>query len=351
LFKLSEQEITFKPNKNTKFCVKFHCSKQQKKILDKLQTFIGVMPISVRMNQEFIWISFDEERLNGYEFKQNDYYREIKNISQIDERGKEKRKEIYKKYIAEQRERKLANKLDYRYLAVDLNPENLGFCIVDKLQNGQLLTVYKGSLDFTNLNIQNRLSSTDSKQIYQNNKRKFELSEAWKYIFRLTTHYKVAFFVCEELEFKAENHNENSAAANRKTKNIWHRCLTNNLIQKYCNSLGIEKIEVIPAYSSFIGNIQHLDYDPISASLEIARRGTVKYDKGSSIFPVFNKQDQDTMYQLGLDVPCDTVLNWKKIYELFVASKLRYRRALDKTKVEDKNLYSYKSGIKNYTVV
>ena len=354
-FDFLHQEMTFKPEKNTKITFNFHCSKNQQKTLEKLQTYLGEMPISVRLSNDFVWISFDEERLNNYEFKQNEYFREIKKVPKNQENSKELRKElrkeIYKKFIAEQRERKLVNKLNNRYLAVDLNPEFIGFCVVDKLENGEINEVYKECLDLSNLNTKTRLSSTDKKQIKQNNKRKFELCQAWKYIFGLATHFTVAYFVAEELEFNAKSYNENSNLANYKTKNIWHRTLTTNLISKYCNSLGIEQIGVIAAYSSFIGNIQYNYFDPISASLEIARRGTVKYDKGSSIFPVLSDKDKDTMCQLGLDVPCDTVLTWKLALERFTTSGLRYRRVLEESEILDKNLSSYKSSIKIYCIV
>ena len=350
-FDFLHQQILFKPDKNTKISVDFYCSKNQLKNLTKLQTYIGIMPISVRLDNDFIWISFDEEKLSNYEFKENEYFREIKKVPKNEENSKELRKEIYKKFITEQRERKLVNKLNNRYLAVDLNPEFIGFCVVDKLANGEINVVYKECLDLSNLNTKTRLSSTDKKQIKQNNKRKFELCEAWRYIFELATHFKVAYFVAEELEFKAKSYNENSHLANYKTKNIWHRTLTTNLINKYCNSLGIEQIGVIAAYSSFIGNIQYNYFDPTSASLEIARRGTVKYDKGSSIFPVLSDKDKDTMCQLGLDVPCDTVLTWKLALERFATSGLRYRRILEKSEILDKNLSSYKSGIKIYHIV
>ncbi|MEN9610443.1 MAG: hypothetical protein RLZZ628_1257, partial [Bacteroidota bacterium] len=88
-----------------------------------------------------------------------------------------------------------------------------------------------------------------------------------------------------------------------------------------------------------------------SASLEIARRGIVKYTKGSSIFPTLRSQDEDTMYQFGLDVPRDSVRSWKQAFGHFAASGLRYRRDFDQTKFLDNYLFSYKSCIKVYKVV
>ncbi|MEO0044090.1 MAG: hypothetical protein RL329_3538 [Bacteroidota bacterium] len=302
----------------------------------------------MRLSESFVWITYDEERLAGYEFKTNDSKKEVKKVAKTDKEG---RKTLFQQYLAEQKGRKLANKQANRSLAVDLNPEYIGFSVVETQADQSLKVLHKGVLDCSRLNTRMGLSSTDPDQVAQNHKRRFELCELWKYLFKLATHYKVATFVSEDLVFKPENNNASSAEANRKTKNLWHRGLTRNLIQKYCNTLGIENVAVLAAYSSFVGNIQHPDFDPISASLEIARRGIVKYTKGSSIFPPLTSQDLDTMYQHGLDVPRDSVVTWKQAFGLFAASGLRYRRALDPTTVLDNYLFSYKSCIKVYKVV
>ena len=347
-FDLENQTLFFKPDKKTQFKVEFHVSKKQQKVLTLLQSRIGELPISIRLSEQWVWITYDEEKLAGYEFKKNEYQKEAQKLGKTDKEG---RKRLFQAYLAEQKSRKLANKKENRYLAVDLNPEHIGFSIVEKGDNEFPKVLHKGVLDCSNLNTRMGLSSTDEAQVAQNHKRRLELCELWKYLFRLAQHYKVAYFVGEDLEFKPENDNTKSSEANRKTKNLWHRERTQKLIQKYCNTLGIENVSVIAAYSSFVGNIQHEDFDPISASLEIARRGIVKYTKGSSIFPTLHSQDVDTMYQLGLDVPRDSVRNWKQAFGHFAASGLRYRRDFDKTKFLDNYLFSYKSGIKLYTLV
>jgi hypothetical protein len=347
-FDLRNQNIIFKPHKDAKYNLFFHASKKQQKVLNALQSRLGELPISVRLSEKWVWITYDEEKLAGYEFKTNEYKKEVRNLKKTDKEG---RKALFQQYKNEQKTRKLANKKPNRYLAVDLNPEHVGFSIVEKNGEESVAVIHKGVLDCSKLNTRMGLSSTDPIQVGQNHKRRFELCELWKYMFILAQHYKVAYFVGEDLEFKPENDNSSSAEANRKNKNFWHRELTQKLIQKYCNTLGIEKVDVISAYSSFIGNIQHDDFDPISASLEIARRGIVKYTKGSSIFPTVRSQDKDTMYQLGLDVPWDSVQTWKNAFGHFAASGLRYRRAFDKTKVLDNYLFSHKSCIKVYKVV
>jgi hypothetical protein len=347
-FDFENQKIIFKPDKETKYNLSFHASKKQQKVLNQLQSRLGELPISVRLSEQFVWITYEEEKLAGYEFKIHEFKKEARKLEKTDKEG---RKALFQHYLAEQKGRKLANKKENRYLAVDLNPEQVGFSIVEKKADESVAVIHKGVLDCSNLNTRMGLSSADPIQVGQNHKRRFELCELWKYLFGLAQHYKVAYFVCEDLEFKPENDPSKSAEANRKTRNLWHLELTQKLIQKYCNTLGIEKTEVIPAYSSFVGNIQHNDFDPISASLEIARRGIVKYTKGSSIFPPLHSQDVDTMYQLGLDVPRDSVGNWKQAFGHFVASGLRYRRAFDPTSVLDNYLFSHKSCIKVYKVV
>jgi hypothetical protein len=347
-FDFPNQNIIFKPDKETKYNLSFHASKKQQKVLNQLQSRLGELPISVRLSEQWVWITYDEEKLAGYEFKIHEFKKEARKLEKTDKEG---RKALFQQYLAEQKVRKLANKKENRYLAVDLNPEHVGFSIVEKKADESVEVIHKGVLDCSNLNTRRGLSSTDPVQVGQNHKRRFELCELWKYLFILAQHYKVAYFVGEDLEFQPENDPSSSAEANRKTKNLWHRELTQKLIQKYCNTLGIENVSVIAAYSSFVGNIQHEDFDPISASLEIARRGIVKYTKGSSIFPTLRSQDEDTMYQLGLDVPRDSVRNWKQAFGLFAASGLRYRRAFDQTSVLDNYLFSYKSCIKVYKVV
>ena len=152
----------------------------------------------------------------------------------------------------------------------------------------------------------------------------------------------------EELNFKQKGVNESANEANRKTKNIWHRELTNNLITKYCNILGIEKIEVNPCYSSFIGNIKHIYFDPLNAALEIARRGQNKFVKGA-FYPSLGSIDFDTMYHFfGLDVQKSTPANWQKALALFKNSGLRYRRRLDETSFSEIKLFSEKSCTSSY---
>jgi len=347
IFDFKNNKVIFKPAAKTKIELEYYCGNNQKKTLNQLQNFIGKIPISVRLNNEYIWISFDEEKLNNYNFKENEYFREVKNISKD---NKEERKIIYKKYIKEQEDRKYKNKLKDRYCAIDLNPEYIGLSIVDKLNdNGDFNIIYKQCFNLTNLNTKLKLSSTDLKQIKQNNKRKYEIKEIYKYIFNLCIHYKVGNFVIEDLNFKIKDINNKDKSFNRKTKNLWYRTLAINLINKYCNSLGINKIEVNPAYSSFIGNLIYNDFDPIASSLELNRRGIIKFIKNNKQFGNIDSINlQKVSYLVGENVQLENFKSIPKLFKLFSEQKLKYRNPIENIGFKEKFLKSKKSKFRLY---
>ena len=334
-FFFEDNYVIYKPNRNTKIKIEFICSRNYSKILEKLSKSISKLPISVKISKEFIYYIFDEEKLNGFGFDQKSCDKELKQ--------NKNRKEVYRKFYIEQAERKMKDKLRYRYLSVDLNPEYIGWTIGD-LKGEIIKLISSGCYDLSALNSKLKLSSTEPKQVYQNNKRKHEIKEVWKDLFKKAIHFKVGNFVFEELNFKNNILNEKDKEANRKTKNIWHRSLTTNLITKYCNTLGLNKIEVNPAYTSFIGNIQYNLFDPTNSSLEICRRGIFKFKK-NSFYPKVNKIDLNTMSNLiknqVRDVSNKNLLidklhslgnNWVEIYRFFRDTGLKYRRTLEDSK-------------------
>ena len=339
-FDFVNNTLVFKPNKNNKIELKINTSKNQYNTLLQIQHLVDLklIPLTVRIDNKYVYISYDEELLNGYSFDDNGCKKEQNLVF-----DKEYKKEIYKKYIKEQEERKLDGKLKDRYLAVDLNPYNIGLSIVDKINdNGDFKVILKENIDLSRLSTKLKVSSDSKKQTHQNNKRKHEIKEVWKYIFSLAKHYKVSHFVMEDLNFKPKTTEVKGKEFNRKTKNIWHRTLTVNLITKHCNVNGIIKIEVNPCYSSFIGNMIYSDYDAVSASLELNRRGIVRYIKGSSIYPCISRINQEKLdYLLGENIVLHGI-TWVKLYNEL--SLLRYRN-LSKDKLIDRNLYSKQSKV------
>ena len=91
--------------------------------------------------------------------------------------------------------------------------------------------------------------------------------------------------------------------------------------------MGILFKEINPAYSSFVGNLLFDYYDPIAASLEVARRGLIMckklneewYPSGTNI-PLDNSQT----YVLGIEsiTDCTTI----KLYKRYKSLDLGYRR-------------------------
>ena len=111
--------------------------------------------------------------------------------------------------------------------------------------------------------------------------------------------------------------------------------------------MGIKLYSVNPAYSSFIGNLQHDYTDPVNASIEIARRSfEYRINKNKNKFyPEFLVKhlwkEMTTKFK-----------DWKKFMVEVKNLKLKYRVSLDECK------YSYnvfqqnstrKSMVLNYT--
>ena len=77
-------------------------------------------------------------------------------------------------------------------------------------------------------------------------------------------------------------------------------------------------------------------FDPISASVELGRRGYCKYQKGSSFFDSLSKINQEKLtYLLGENID---VLSWKDLYskikdlpyrnkEVSKSSKFKHRKS------------------------
>ena len=350
-FDFPNKKVIFKPDKNTKIPIEFYCGKKQFKKLMKLHDKIGEMPLSVRLENDYIHISYDEEFLAGFAFEENEYFRELKTIPK---ENKAYRKELYVGWKEEQKRRKMVGKIPERILSMDKNPQYLGFSILEKQPDNSMKTIAAKCFDLTGLNTQLKLSSSDPVQVKQNNKRKFELNEAMKYMFKMAVHYQVAHFGNDDVSFKDTGVNTSSAEASRQIKNLWNRTQTDGQIVKRCNELGIIHVPVNTAYTSFIGNIQNNYYDPVNASMEICRRGILKYEKGT-FYPEVQESDVDHMFQLAqdnekalkeLDVLRSTGMTWVKAYATFSTAGLRYRGELKN--FIGTNLKKKSSGVKIY---
>ena len=336
-FDLKNNKIVFKPNKNTKINIEFTFkSKKIEKLLYKLQELSDnkSIPLTVTIKGDDLFISYDNELVNGYSFNEIDCLKE-----QSITKDKDIKKQIYIKYKNEQDLRKQENKIVNRYLSVDLNPNYIGLSVFDSKNNIIDKLIHKQIIDLNDLNNKLSKSSSDKKQLKQNNKRNHEITIIWKYIFNLCSHYKVYNFVMEDLDFKPDNKITKGKECNRLRTNLWNRGLIEQLINKYTQNIGLNLVKVNPVYSSFIGNMIYTYPDPISASLEIGRRGIVKYIKGGSIYPELTLINQEKLdYLLGENNVGDWS-SWKQLYNTI--SLLRYRNPVEG--LLDKNLKSHKS--------
>jgi len=232
--------VLFKLNRKNHFKLSINFKKRYNDLL-KIQMLAEQhqCPITYRLSNEYIYISFDESFL-----KKSDH-------------------EFIKDRVA----------------GLDLNPNYIGFTIRD----GESKTIYKEVIDLTNLN-----------QTYNKNKKDYELIHIAKRLSNLCKHYKVEIVGYEDLNIKSKNHNKGKTL-NRLINNLWNRnCFINNF-KKRLNILGIKNQSIKAEYSSTIGCLNYPEEtDSVAAALEISRR--VYYFKKKYLDKDKEFLDKDIIY-------------------------------------------------------
>ncbi len=318
-FDFNNNKIIFKPNRNTKLNIVINPTKSQKKELEQLQSLIDLkeIPVTVRLSSDKISIIYSSERLNNFDYKENDYLKEIRNI-----KSKEERSRLWVVYKKEQEQRKMLGKLPDVYCGIDMNPEQVGISIRNK-------TKILCTKDY------------DLSEIFENTKDnntttiRYNLAHIYKDIFSICSHYKVSNFVTEELNFEHDETKQKSFK--RKTQTLWCREFQKELIEKYTEQLGIIHLEINPAYSSFVGNMVYECFDPVAASLEICRRGML-YKKIliESWYPDTKgfRLSSFGMHVSDLEIRDLTV---QAVYQLFKSRNQSYRRSQSLAERESKS--------------
>ncbi len=301
-FDFKNNIIIYKPFRGKKIVIKYSCSKKQKEELLKIRELIDrkEIPLTLHVSTNKICIIFDNELLSGYYIDEKERRKEVKLIKEkllSDAEKTEIIKAVYKKHHDDLKVKKLFGKIENRFISVDINPDFIGYCVADRGENGIKKIIEKGVINLSLLNEKLGLASDNPLTIKQNNKRINEVQNAWKHLFSIASHYKVAYFVKEDVNGIAKNEAFNSSEANRKVRNIWHRKITEWQIEKRCKAHGIELIPIIPVYTSFIGNIMYEYFDATNAAIEICRRGMFKYEKGL-FYPQITGTISDTMNAL-----------------------------------------------------
>jgi len=334
---LSDGQVLFKyEGSKIKINLELSIKKSDVLLLKQIEllAMAKLCPVTVKLTSERIYITYDEAMLNGNKFDEKALYKSIKHIT-----GKDERKVLIHQAYMEFEQRMLAKKDKTRFLSLDMNPDGIGYSILQKTSDspdGEFIVLQKEFINFSRLNKQST------------NKRKYELSIAIKYMFNQLSHFNCAYLVTEELSDISNKDNGNKVS-NRKINNLWNRNYIDNLLTKYSNIRGIKQIKINPVYSSFIGNINYESFDPVASSIEIGRRGIIKYIRGAKMIPEFCMSN--ILNGLGTKLPkkiyediheCKT---WKELFKAFSTAKTSVRRKANNFAFSEKYLKNKKSTV------
>ena len=324
---ITEEYILFKPNKNEHILLTLESvgKNYQKKLLE-LSELANQKKISIdfRLDSEYVYVSFDLNKLKT--------------------------------------ERIVSDKIKDRYFTIDLNPNYIGYTVIDWIDGQNYKIVDKGCFSLKKLNdyddslFEKGFASDSKERKYITNKRKYETINISHKLVKIAEHYKCEYFILEDLSIKPRD-NKKGRKFNKKCNNQWNRNLIVNQIKKVCKLDKIKVLEVTPNYSSFIGNLvyrkEHL-FDPVLSSIEISRRGYefvhqyILKDKEIEKNIIFGNFEKDkevyrkSLEELGVNFPFET---FQELYSQIKESKLRYRFPLESCK----NLAVFrKNSIKNY---
>ena len=307
---VTENHIIFKPNKNEHFLLEINPSRNYQKYLLELSdlAFQKKIPIDFKLDFQYIYISFDLNKLKS--------------------------------------ERMISEKVKDRYFAIDMNPNYVGYTIIDWVDGQNYKIIDKGAISLKDLNdyddsLKGKGFSSESKERkYISNKRNYEISDIAHKLERITNHYKCENFVMEDLSIPSKD-NGKGKRFNRLCNQQWCRNRFCNIIKKLCKLDKIKILEVIPNYTSFIGNLVYRDeklFDPCLSSIEISRRGYefnhqyILKDKDKKKNIVFGNFDEDkvvytqSLEELGIS---EQFSSFQELYDKVKKSKTRYRFPLE----------------------
>ena len=322
--------FTFKPTLKDKITLSIDGRyKRYKSILNKLYHFQQDKQISItyQLDNEYVYLTYDETLLN-----QSVDYKPIKN----------------------------------RIFAIDLNPNYVGWSVVDWKDSSKFEVVKSGVISIKDINdidfnLKNK-SSESKERIYINNKRTFETYEISKLLVNTAKYYRCEVFGLEELNIKSKDRDKGKHF-NKLVNNVWNRNKLVNNIKKRCDIYSIRVILAKPNYSSFVGNFLFRDLklpDMVLASIEIGRRCyefKVQYidktkDKRKNII-LPDVDDFNDRYIKSLEefnIPGE-IKDLVGIYNFLKKSKSRYRLSLDELKhLEFSRCFSNKSKVKKILI-
>ena len=325
-FDLKNGKLTLKITGNEKYDIYVKIPKKFEEQLRTVQELIDrkEISVSVHINRKYIKLSYDIAVVNGYSLDRKTLRKEVKEIKSYnypEEIEKEKIKESYKNQYNIQKEKMLEGKIEGRSVNIDLNPGDIGYCVLQKDDTAEegYRIIAAGRLSWKSLMNKDGTASSSAKAKRMNNKRKNAVALALKLLFNIAIHYKCSEFIMEDLDFSDTDVSDKSRESNRKCKNIWYRELSEKIINRRCVENGIRLIKTNACHTSFMGNIKHDFCDSTNASVEIGRRGLLRYN-GGSFYPQMTMRDRDTMTRVAAsgdkgDAHDFTCESWKTAYK------------------------------------
>ena len=300
---LSKNSIFFRPYSNLTFTLNLKSiGKQYKKYIKKLIELQEQkrIPITYSLDLEYIYISFEHSAIK-----------------------------IPKK----------TRKIKNRIFAIDMNPNEIGYFIIDWKNDSEFKLVKAGSVSLKSLldEEKNYNVSPDSKIAkYFVDKRQYETYKVAHFLTRKANQYKCEIFALENLSINSKNY-EKGRKLNRLINNQWNRNKLVNIIRKQCDYFGLYFHEAAPDYSSFIGNMLYRKLnlpDYCLASIEISRRAyefynqyitkTKKKEKNIVFLEKSKVEDliSQSLEELGID---ETWNDLKELYYKLKSRKCSYR--------------------------
>lgn len=240
----SDLTITFKPNSKQHFNFKLIYGQNQKHYLKSLYelSLTNSISISYKLDKNYIYITVDEAKLAN----------------------------------------KKSEQLTNRVLGIDMNPNYIGWTIVDWKSSSEFKVIESGVYSFKKfsdlykqLNDLKNVSSDDPRRIKLSNKRTYETIKVAENIINKAIYYKCRVISIEDLNMKSSD-KDKGKDYNALCNNHWLRTTFCNQLRKRTNIHKIQLLEVKPQYSSFIGNFLFRSLnkpDMILASIELSRRG------------------------------------------------------------------------------
>ena len=306
--------ILFKPSKGEHFILELESVGKNYRIylnkLIKLQDDKQI-PITYMLDTEYIYIIFDLNKLK------------ITNIKE--------------------------EKVKDRYFAIDMNPNYVGFTVIDWKSSEEYKIIDKGAISLKSLNdyddsLKGKGFSSDSKERkYISNKRNYEVIDISHKLVKIAEHFKCEYFVMEDLLILSKN-NGKGKKFNKLCNQQWCRNIFVNQTKKMSKLNDIKILEVIPNYSSFIGNMIYRKEnlpDFVLSSIEISRRGYefnhqyILKDKEQKKNIVYGNFDENrliysqSLEEIGINIGFSS---FQELYDKIKNSKTRYRVSLDDLK-------------------